>query len=597
MSSKNRNKAKNHPDAKSTSETDSLSFDGIGQSSEESEAVESTKRKGGIRVFLIAMLSFVMLWVSFPPVGNWFPEFGLWWLAWIAPAPLIWLVFAEKLPGRRPYWQLYFAGMIYWLATFYFIPIPHSALWLAWFVLCVYLAVYIPALVGISRTMVQTLKLPAVICVPVVWTGLEWIRGHFATGHSFACLSHTQYEQPLLIKTADIFGAYTITFAIVWVSIGFATLSWSIGKSLLGPDSGTNTHSTWDRFVRTVTAFLMLAAVALYGKARLGEPIQYKSEAVAKLGLIQTSDDVLFKPLTDEQIDQMISDKRRLTLEAREQWNDLDLIIWPESAFVPFADLLSDVNQETTVEATGNANTKFWSHATGFPSEFATPVPLLTGGQTQDPAKDTIFNAAFVVGTDGKVSDRYFKRHLVMVGEYVPLGEEIPWLEEMSPSKSINAGEEFKSIAINGVNLAPNICFESTVPHFMLNQVNSLSKNGAEPDVLINLTNDGWFFGTSCLDLHLACNVMRAVELRKPHVVVSNTGFSANIDTCGRILEQGPRRAEAVLRAEIRPIERASFYRQTGEVVPMAFGYISLAMLLIGFVHRLWTRGRDTPAG
>ncbi len=50
------------------------------------------------------------------------------------------------------------------------------------------------------------------------------------------------------------------------------------------------------------------------------------------------------------------------------------------------------------------------------------------------------------------------------------------------------------------------------------------------PDVLVNLTNDGWFWGSSILDLQLDCAVLRAVELRRPFLVAANTGFSAWID-------------------------------------------------------------------
>ena len=48
--------------------------------------------------------------------------------------------------------------------------------------------------------------------------------------------------------------------------------------------------------------------------------------------------------------------------------------------------------------------------------------------------------------------------------------------------------------------------------------------------MLVNLTNDGWFWGSSELDMHLACGVFRAVECRMPLLIAANTGFSAWID-------------------------------------------------------------------
>jgi apolipoprotein N-acyltransferase len=64
--------------------------------------------------------------------------------------------------------------------------------------------------------------------------------------------------------------------------------------------------------------------------------------------------------------------------------------------------------------------------------------------------------------------------------------------------------------------ISPNICYESVLPHVIRRQINTLQAEGKEPDVLVNLTNDGWFWGSSELDLHLACGIFRAVECRKP---------------------------------------------------------------------------------
>ena len=85
-----------------------------------------------------------------------------------------------------------------------------------------------------------------------------------------------------------------------------------------------------------------------------------------------------------------------------------------------------------------------------------------------------------------------------------------------------------------------------------------LAAGGRRPDVIVNLTNDGWFWGSSELDMHLTAAVFRAIEVRTPIVVAANTGFSAWIDGSGRLLARGPRRAVATLRAAVRRDGRAS---------------------------------------
>ena len=57
-------------------------------------------------------------------------------------------------------------------------------------------------------------------------------------------------------------------------------------------------------------------------------------------------------------------------------------------------------------------------------------------------------------------------------------------------------------------------------------QIDVLRQKATSPDVLVNLTNDGWFWGSSELEMHLACGVFRAVECRKPLLIAANTGIS-----------------------------------------------------------------------
>ena len=67
----------------------------------------------------------------------------------------------------------------------------------------------------------------------------------------------------------------------------------------------------------------------------------------------------------------------------------------------------------------------------------------------------------------------------------------------------------------------------------------------------MNLTNDAWYWGSSELDMHLACDVFRAVETRKPLVIAANGGISAWIDACGRVRAQSPRQTPDVIIADV----------------------------------------------
>ncbi len=104
--------------------------------------------------------------------------------------------------------------------------------------------------------------------------------------------------------------------------------------------------------------------------------------------------------------------------------------------------------------------------------------------------------------------------------------------------------------------------------------------------MLVNQTNSGWFWGSSELDLHLACNVIRAVECRKPMLVSANTGFSAWIDQRGEIKDQGLRHEEDIVYAEAGPSRTASVYTYLGDWPA------GLCLLVCGLAAVVGLRGR-----
>ena len=155
-------------------------------------------------------------------------------------------------------------------------------------------------------------------------------------------------------------------------------------------------------------------------------------------------------------------------------------------------------------------------------------------------------------------------------------------------------GSQPRAFDLDRLRIAPNICYESVVPQVIRRQVNRLAAEGRGPDVLINLTNDGWFFGSNELDLHMICGVFRAVECRKPFLIAANTGISAWIDGDGRIREQGPRRATGTILAEVVRDRRASLYLWWGDL-PAGICLAACALCaVVGLVDRY---RRPEPGG
>jgi apolipoprotein N-acyltransferase len=153
-----------------------------------------------------------------------------------------------------------------------------------------------------------------------------------------------------------------------------------------------------------------------------------------------------------------------------------------------------------------------------------------------------------VVGMAG----RYDKMHLVPFGEYLPFHDWAPWMRRFAPydfDYSVYPGEHFTRFPVTAAasgrtaHFGVLICFDDSDPDLARRYVRT-DPDGAPVDFLLNISNDGWFDGTSEHDEHLAVCRFRAVECRRSLARAVNMGISAVIDANGRVLEPATVRHE-----------------------------------------------------
>ena len=148
-------------------------------------------------------------------------------------------------------------------------------------------------------------------------------------------------------------------------------------------------------------------------------------------------------------------------------------------------------------------------------------------------------SAAFVQGSG--IQGRYDKIHRVPFGEYTPLKDSLPFLNSFTPYAEMSGLDAGKSVGVfrhKSARLLPLICFEDTVPHLVRSavEVSRAAESGVgDVDCIVNLSNDGWFHGSSEHNQHLITASFRCIETRVPMVRAVNTGISAIIDGNGRI--------------------------------------------------------------
>jgi len=508
-----------------------------------------------------ALLGSFLCWLAFPPVA-----WGA--LVWVAPVPWLMLVVLPQLPGKRPYRALWLAGVIFWLLTVHWIRLPHPANYLSLLVLACYLGIYLPLFVGLSRRAVHLMRVPLWLAAPITWTGLDWLRHHLMTGFGMGSLAHTQVEYPAIIQIADIFGEYGVTFLIVLVASCLTTVL-----------SNCEPRRPRPRFWRLLPAAISLLAALVYGSVSFMEHhsviSQMNRPSGPRIALIQGNTLADWKSDLEKQ-SQIVAEYVQLSQDAvreslKRDGRKVDLVIWPETSF----------RQPLVTVEEGYAPPKDRVHPTyitGGQSQLAELVKLLDAAVLVGIDRVHIFpddegqpdynsyNSSVLVDSQGVVLGTYDKMHRVPFGEYIPFAEWFPSLYEFTPlTGGIDAGQgPGKNLWLGDFLIAPNICYETAVPQLIRRQVHEASDR-ANPNVMVNLTNDAWYWGSSELDMHLACGVFRAVEMRVPLVVAANGGLSASIDAYGTIWQVTQRQQPSFLLVDLNRTYASSSYLMFGD--------------------------------
>ena len=536
------------------------------------------------------------------------PPADCWMLAWLAPLPWLAIVQADRLSAAHPWRSLWLGGFCHWLAAIHWLRLPHPATSIGWVALSAYLACFLPLFVVIARRLVHGWRWPLVLAAPVAWMACEHLRGSVLGGFTFGGLGHTQWRWTTLIQVADCLGAVGVGGVVMAVAAGLA-------ESIAAVASRERVRVA---ILSGLAAAVVLVAAIGYGHWRIqGEP--RPEGPTLDVLLVQGSIDTELKhdPDAAGDVAQHYDDLTMAALDLREGPavgepgpSRPDLIVWPETMWrwglldIDPDEVLPEsvvaqtlAGRDTTATAADRQTAcrrileqerltllaafarRYGTHwLVGLDKQVVTP---------HAPSGAKNYNCGLFLDPEGVALACYSKQHPVMFGEYIPLAERFPWLYRLTPLPAgLTAGTQPVAVTIAGSRVAVNICYETALPEAVRTLVLELGREGGRPDVIVNLTNDGWFWGSSELDMHLTAAIFRAVEVRTPLAIAANTGFSAWIDGSGRLLARGPRRATGTLRARVRPDGRTSPWLVWGSLPLGACVAVAAVALLSGWSRR-----------
>lgn len=554
----------------------------------------------------LALSAAILLWASYAPL-----QLTLTSLFALVP----WIVLcAIPAPFRRSdYFRLWIAGCLFWLLTLQGIRLAYWPLYAGWFALSLYLAIYIPLFVGITRVAHHHWRIPLWIAAPIVWMTLEITRAYFLTGFAGLLLSHSLVRVPLLLQAADQISAYGVGALVVLTNAVLAQ-AWLAYRS----------RTVKSAIPALLTGTVVTVGILAYGQIKLSETreLATNNKPLLRMALIQENAPTMFE--ATEQLRQDAWQRyAQGTKKAVERFEFFDVVVWPESVFTATEPIMLDhsqgelppelaaakVSKEQLTKSVQSINRMFTLKAQALLRAARKPMNESANAETAgvettpdvyaivgtdiydiQPTILKRYNCAGLIGPNAQLLDSYAKMHLVMFGEYFPFNGFFGLLYQMFGMAPLSVGEGDKTFHINNVRLAPSVCFESMVPHRIASQVRTLTAKGDSPDILVNITNDGWFRGSSMLDHHLACSTLAAIENRRPMVIAANTGISAWIDGSGQVQARGARMSPDQLLAEPYRDSRWGLFQVVGDWPIRMIALLTWLIYVGGLVQQKYFR-------
>jgi apolipoprotein N-acyltransferase len=448
---------------------------------------------------------------------------------WFALAPVFWLVTHAKNKKLAALHAFVFS--IFWAARSF------TFMWACAFEGSIPLSLYTAGVYTLALLCVRRLARigggAAVFGVGAVWALTEIFRSVIPLIYfPWLLLGHTLLNNAPLRQEADLFGVYGLSFIIASFNalLAFALPALLPKQYQAGGNAGIKSAWKCASFL-----FAIVAGLYSYGYERIARLAPHLKPG-ATIALIQG--DIKTKlGRTDEmlaaQFTQHIGLHRKVIadLTAKEGKPPV-LVCWAET-MVPGEFNTSDFGKSMKSEV----------RQFGIPALFGSN--FLEPDNPSLPADDLarIHNTAYLLDKNGDEILRYFKRRLVVFGEYIPGARDYPFLRvlrSVTRDSYIPGTEPSPIVEVGGYHIALNLCVEDIHP--------VIAREAAfqHADALINLTNDGWFYGTYGPRAHAMAAMWRSIETRRPLLRVTNTGHTIVVSPLGEITMALPPETEAV---------------------------------------------------
>lgn len=521
-----------------------------------------------------AVLSAALLELPFPLAGPMPPWRSI--FAWFGLAPLLWAILNPATvdrphPFRRAFLISYLCGVLWYMGNCYWIrdtmmhygdmPAAAPILLLIAFslVLGLYFGLFGLGLMLVRRSTCKTRF--ALAAAPFLWVALDLAAARI-TSVPWDQLGYSQVDNGAVSQLAPWTGVYGISLVLVAVNalIAYGMIpqgksrrwAWSAAGTILLLTGFAGITYQPARQSTSASAVLIQPNLDVGGDNDWVGPGEWEKHFadITHLASEQCKTYIAGIPQTGAPNGEIVCPPYP---------THPDLVVWPESP-APFT----------------QSDARFRNSLAGVAK--LVDAPLVVGNIGEDYNNDgqetAYYNSALVIDNAGGLVGRYDKIHLVPFGEYIPFQQYLTFAHKLTGRvSSFSRGTERTTFRLNGHRYGVFICYEAV----FADEVRHFAQLGAE--VLVNISDDGWYGDTSAPWQHLNMARMRAIENRRWLLRATNNGVTAAIDPYGRVRQSIPRHQVDALPAQYGFRDDVTFYTDHGDLFAWLCVLLSIIVL------------------
>ncbi|BDC93442.1 apolipoprotein N-acyltransferase [Treponema bryantii] len=401
----------------------------------------------------------------------------------------------------------------------------------------------------------------------LIWCSFEYLRTLGFLGVNYGVIGYSQWNNPVLLQSAVLFGVHGLNFVIIFPSCFFFSFINYKDKKI----SFIKKHKL--SLIGYISVFIALIA---YGSTQLKSKLITDTEKT--ICLVQNNLDTSI--YYNDKNNGILDFYKRLVSDAIQENENVDLIVFPEGAVRPRILL----NPEDSIPSDMHKDVIDYLQ---FFYDINIPVVFGSTSLEYDTTRNGIFTyKAYNISCylDNKTKtipakiDVYKKRHLV------PIIEKIPFVnfcnnKFLKFSSVFSSGKEIITFPLQDISFCTPICFEESfgydVRHFM----------NKHPSFILSISSDLWSKSIVCQKQHLAMEVFRAVENRLPFLRSSVTGQTVYINQQGKIVEMLDPFTSGVITVNVPMLKnpKRTIYGVIGDLT----GIVSVLICTLSFIYKI----------